>query len=108
MLKPFSEEISVGNNFSESQDFKEKKSSFQVLKENRIPLTEEERDIVMKRKAVWHHGPHGEATPAVWKAKDSKGNIVYVTSTHRAWNKASTLLGAIERYHKFIKTTASE
>ena len=107
MLRPFSETISV-NNFISTQDFKEKKSSFQVLKENKIPLTSEERAIVMKRKAVWHHGLHGEATPAVWKAKDPEGNIVYVTSTHRAYNTGKTLLEAIERYHKFIKTTASE
>ena len=84
-----------------------KKSSFQVLEENKIPLTDEERDICLKEKAVWHHGPNGEETPAVWKGKNSKGEIVYVTNTHRAYNTATTLKGAIKRYHDFIKSTAS-
>ena len=120
-IKPFSEDISTGSNDhlrAQDEDWKlpqssltidsatEKKSSYQILKENKIPLTKEERKIVMDRKAVWHHGPHGEKTPAVWKSKNSKGEIIYVTNTHRAWNQAPTLLGAIGRYHKFIKGTA--
>ena len=111
MIRPFSESISTGKDsveFISTQDFKEHKSSFQVLKENKIPLTPEERKIVMKHKAIWHHGLDGKPTPAVWKSKDSHGNIIFVTNTHRAYNTAGTLLGAIERYHKFIKTTASE
>jgi len=116
-IKPFSEDISTGSNYSDMQkdlpavksthfNFSVPKSSYQILRENKIPLTEEERKIVMYRKAVWHHGPHGEETPAVWKSKNSKGEIIFVTNTHRAWNKASTLLGCINRYHKFIKGTA--
>jgi hypothetical protein len=85
---------------------KKRKSSFQVLRENKIQLTKEERNTVMKKKAVWHHGLKGVASPAVWKSKDSKGKVIFVTNTHRAYNKASTLLGAINRYHKFIKSTA--
>ena len=111
MIKTFSETISTGDSPTSNlpiEEFSKKKSSFQVLKENKIPLTKEERDIVMKKKAVWHHGPHGEESPAVWKSKNSKGEIVYIVNTHRAYNKAPTLLGAIERYHKFIKMTASE
>ena len=84
-----------------------KKSPLEVLKGNKVPLTEEERDEVMKAKAVWHHGPHGEATPAVWKGKDSKGKLWYITETHRAYNKTTTLKGTIKRYHDFIKGTAS-
>lgn len=60
----------------------------------------------MKANAVWHHGPNGAPSPAVWKSADSKGKPVYVTNTHRAYNKAPTLQGAIERYHAFIKDTA--
>jgi len=83
-----------------------KRTSFQVLKDNRIPLTATERKLVMDRRAVWHHGPNGESTPAVWKSKNSKGDVQFVTNTHRAYNKAPTLKGAINRYHKFIKSTA--
>ena len=78
---------------------------FKVLDKNRVKLKPEERTLVMKRKAIWHHGPHGEATPAVWKSV-VKGKPWYVTSTHRAMNTAPTLKGEINRYHKFIKSTA--
>lgn len=83
-----------------------KKSEFQKLKDNKVPLTDEERAKVMKADAVWHHGPNGEATPAVWKSKDNKGNITYVTHTHRAYNTAKSLQACINKYHNFIKGTA--
>lgn len=84
-----------------------KKSKFKKLQDNKVPLTDEERAEVMKRKAVWHHGLNGEATPAVWKSKNKKtGEVTYVTHTHRAYNTAKTLKGAIGRYHDFIKGTA--
>jgi hypothetical protein len=84
-----------------------RRSSLEVLKANQKPLTEEERNLIMERKAVWHHGPNGEETPAVWKSVNPKTKKpIYVTNTHRAYNKAPTLKGAINRYHKFIKGTA--
>lgn len=84
----------------------EKASAFAVLQKNKKPLTDDERQLCMKRKAVWHHGKNGEETPAVWKSVDDKGNTTYVTNTHRAYNTATTLKGAIKRYHDFIKGTA--
>ena len=78
---------------------------FDVLKKNKVELTDEERAEVMKAKAVWHHGPNGEETPAVWKS-EVDGKTWYVTNTHRAYNIRPTLKGAISRYHKFIKGTA--
>ena len=84
-----------------------KQSHFKVLKQNQVPLTPEERSEVIKRKATWNHGPNGEPSPAVWKSVNKKtGKTTYVTHTHRAFNTAPTLKGAINRYHKFIKTTA--
>jgi hypothetical protein len=84
-----------------------KKSSFQVLKDNKVPLSDEERQVVMDRKAVWHHGPNGEETPAVWKSINKKtGKTFFVTNTHRVFNFRPTLSDAISRYHKFIKGTA--
>ena len=100
-IKPFSEDITTGAEF-----YKERKSEQQVLKENRIPLTREERNIVMARKAVWHQGLHGEETPAVWKSKNSRGEIRYATNTHRAIAICKSLLEAVGRFHKFIKGTA--
>lgn len=84
----------------------EKQSEFQKLEKNKVALEDEERAEVMKAKAVWHHGPNGQASPAVWKSVDKNGKATYVTNTHRAYNKAPTLKGAIGRYHKFIKGTA--
>ena len=76
-----------------------------TLKDNKKKLTPEERDAVMKAGAVWHHGPDGEKTPAVWKA-EVKGKTWYGCNTHRAYRVAPTLKGAIKEF-EFIKTTAS-
>jgi len=85
----------------------EKKNSFEILKKNRVALSPEERAECMKSKAVWHMSSDGgKASPAVWKSSDSKGKTIYVTNTHRAYNSAATLKGAISRFHKFIKSTA--
>jgi hypothetical protein len=77
-----------------------------VLKKGKIALSDEERSLVMKSKAVWHHGAGGKESPAVWKSK-VEGDIWYVTNTHRAYQAKSTLQGAIDAYHDFIKSTAS-
>lgn len=85
----------------------EKKSEFTKLEDNKVPLTDDERKKVMDADATWHHGPNGAPSPAVWKSKNPKtGKVTFVTNTHRAYNTAPTLKGAIGRYHKFIKGTA--
>ena len=84
------------------------------LKKNKIPLTEEERKEVFKKDAVWHYGTSTdpntgrkvEKVSAVWKAKDSSGDIVYITNTHRAASSAKSLNAIINKYHNFIKGTA--
>ena len=91
-----------------------KKSEFQRLQDNKIPLTDDERKEVFAKDAVWHYnrsrdpntGKMVEKVSAVWKAKDSNGKIWYITNTHRAWQKRPTLKGAISIYHRFIKGTA--
>lgn len=80
---------------------------FSALKAKKEPLTDEERKKVMDAKAVWHPGHmKGKATPAVWKSRDSQGNAVYVTNTHRAFAVEKTLGAAIRKFHSFIKDTA--
>ncbi|KKL14288.1 hypothetical protein LCGC14_2517200 [marine sediment metagenome] len=83
----------------------EKKSEFEVLKNNKIPLDDEERDKVMKAGAVWHHGLKGKPSPAVWKSKDSNGKTKYVCHTHRMYQVRDTLSAAIKSYDK-VKTSA--
>lgn len=84
-----------------------KKSHFEVLKKNKIPLSDEERKKVMDREAIWHQGPNGAPSPAVWKSVNkATGKTTFVTHTHRAFNTAPTVEGAISRFHKFIKGTA--
>lgn len=77
---------------------------FKKLRKNQVPLTDEERKLVMDRGAVWHGGPNGEETAAVWKAKYKNG-FKYICNTHRAAAIKDSLKAAINSY-RFIKTTA--
>jgi hypothetical protein len=85
----------------------EKASPFETLKKNKVALTPEESRECRDKKAVWHNGIGGTTVPAVWKSVNPKTKkTTYVTHTHRAYNTAATLKGAIGRYHKFIKGTS--
>lgn len=84
---------------------KNKSPDMDILKKNKISLTAEERKEVMDRGAVWHHGPNGEETPAVWKSEVA-GKIWYICNTHRAYQSKPTLKGAINSYD-FIETTSN-
>ena len=77
---------------------------YKTFKKNRVPLTPEERALVMKRKAVWHMNGGGPSS-AVGKAVIN-GKTWYETHTHRAINYAPSVKGAISRFHKFIKGTS--
>ncbi len=83
-----------------------KKSKFEKLKDNKIPLTDEERKKVMDADAVWHFSPGNKPSPAVWKSKSKNGKITYVCNTHRAYQERPTLKGAISIFHSFIKGTS--
>lgn len=83
----------------------EGQSQFERLKANKVPLTDEEREKVMKSGAVWYHGPKETPVPAIWKSVDEKGNVKYVCNTHRAFQAKDTLDAAIKAY-EFIEQTA--
>ena len=77
------------------------------MKDAKAPLTLEERKKCMDGKAVWHQGPGGAACPAVWKSicpKTSK--TTYVTNTHRCYQQADTMKGAIAKFHSTVKDSA--
>lgn len=76
------------------------------VKKRKIPLTPEEREKAMKAGAVWHHGPGGKESCAIWKSKKANGEIIYGCNTHRLWQYASTLDGAIKKFHDVVKDTA--
>jgi len=84
-------------------------NEIEVLKKNKVPLSDEERDKVMKAGAVWHNhfGKDGKRmeTPAIWKSSNSSGDIRFVCNTHRAYQAKDNLDAAIKSF-EFIKTTA--
>lgn len=75
-----------------------------TLKKNRTSLSAEERALVMKRGAVWHHGQGGKPTPAVWKSVIGD-KVYYVCNTHRAAAVKDNLKAAIRAFDH-IKTTS--
>lgn len=88
-------------------DLYEATSEFKTLEKHKVALSDEERAACMKSKAVWHFNGKDKPNPAVWKSVNPKTNkTTFVTNTHRAYNTASTLKGAIGRFHSFIKDTA--
>jgi hypothetical protein len=91
--------------FKEFYLLEKKKSHFQVLKDNKIPLTPEERKEAMDAKCCWHPGNHDHPTCAIWKGKDSSGKIFFVCNTYRCFQTSPTLKGAIKNF-EFVKTTA--
>lgn len=83
----------------------ESPKNLDAIKKNKVALTDEERKKVMDAGAIWHHGPNGEPSPAVWKGTDGKGKMWYVCNTHRCFAAEDTLAKAIKKYDR-IETTA--
>lgn len=80
-----------------------KRTKLKVYNKKRVEMTPEEKKLCRDKKAVWNNGDL-----AVFKAVDKDGDTAYITHTHRALSVKPTLKGAIERFHNFIKSTASE
>jgi len=105
----FPEQIKIiGNPLNESVN------EYEKLEKNKVPLTDDERKEVFKKDAVWSYGSSIDPNTgkkvkkvsAVWKSKDKKGNVTYITNTHRAYNTAKSLKAIINKYHNFIKGTS--
>ena len=80
--------------------------NFKDLKNRKVSLSYNEKELVMKQKSVWHHSSNNEETPAVFKSIMPSGKTWYTTNTHRAYNTTQSLQLTIDRYHDFIKGTA--
>lgn len=84
----------------------ERASEFSILKKNKIALKPEEREKAMKAKAVWHPSNHDHPVCAIWKSKRANGKVVYGCNTHRVYQVADSLEGAIQKFHNVVKDTA--
>lgn len=87
-------------------DLQEGTLDIKDVKKRKIPLEPTERKKAMDAGAVWHHGPNGKETCAIWKSKKANGDIIYGCNTHRLWQYANTLDGAIKKFHDVVKDTA--
>jgi hypothetical protein len=87
-----------------AESFLAESPEIKTLKKNARPLDPEERAKVMKAGAVWHHGPNGEATPAVRKAVVN-GKTWYWCATHRFGQVRSTLAAAIKTFPAVEETS---
>jgi hypothetical protein len=77
--------------------------SMDKLKEHRVKLDPQERNMVIRKQAVWPQSG-GKPVPGVWKAV-IEGKSWYVCNTHRAAAIKPTLRAAIKAF-EFIKTTS--
>lgn len=80
-----------------------RRPSLDKLKEHRVELDPQERNMVIRKRAVWPN-ESGKPVPGVWKAV-IEGTPWYVCNTHRAAAIKPTLRGAIKAF-EFIKTTS--
>lgn len=80
------------------------KSEIYILKQNKSPLEGEEKERAMKAGCVWHFNK--KPSCAIWKGKDSGGKSWYVSNTHRAYSKDSTLEKAIKKYHSYVEPSS--
>ncbi len=81
-------------------------TDFKALKKNKIKLTDDERDQAMKAGAVWHPSNHPKSVCAIWKSKTAGGKTVFGCNTHRVYQTAPTLKGAIKKFHDVVKDSA--
>lgn len=79
---------------------------FKALKKRKFALEPEEREQAIKAGAVWHPANHDKPVCAIWKSKKASGEVVYGCNTHRVYQTASTLKGAIGKFHNVVKDTA--
>ena len=83
-----------------------KRSEFEILKKNKVSLTDDERKKAFEKKAIWNPSNLKNPVSAIWKSKNSNGDFTYVTNTHRVYQTAKTIDGAINKFHNVVKQTS--
>jgi hypothetical protein len=78
---------------------------FDTLEKSKVELTDAERERVMTAKAVWHFGSDGKPSPAIKKAI-IRGKIYYYCNTHRCYQSAKTLSGAIKKFFDVVEPSS--
>lgn len=81
-------------------------SEFKKLQKNKKPLSKEEAEECLAADCVWHFGNKDKPSPAVWKSVNKNGKTTYVTNTHRCYQTAPTLKGAMKKFFDVVKDTA--
>jgi uncharacterized protein YtpQ (UPF0354 family) len=75
---------------------------FDTLEKNKVKLTDEERDRVVKAKAVWQSR---KSSPAIKKSV-IRGETYYYCNTHRCYQSAKTLSGAIKKFFDVVEPSS--
>ena len=81
-------------------------SEIEVLKKNKRPLEDQEKDEAIKAGCVWNFGNLNKPTCAIYKSKDNQGKECYYSCTHRTYSKDFTLKKAIDNWHKIVRPSA--
>lgn len=78
---------------------------FDTLEKNKVKLTDEERDRAIKAKAVWHFCQNHKPSPAIKKSV-VRGETYYYCNTHRCYQSAKTLSGAIKKFFDVVEPSS--
>ena len=78
---------------------------FDTLEKSKVKLTDSEREQTIKAKAIWHHGPAGKPSPAIKKAV-IRGRTYYYCNTHRCYQSAPTIAGAIKKFFDVVEPSS--
>jgi hypothetical protein len=79
-------------------------AELEELKRNRRPLSPSEKREAMAAGCVWHTGPGGKTSCAIWRSVRG-GKSVFVSNTSRCYRVSDTLKDAIKEF-EFVRSTS--
>ena len=78
----------------------ESEPTLKVLKKHRRTLDDNEKEKVVKSKAVWSDGTSG-----VWKSKVGD-SVYYVSNTHRTYSANKDINKTIKDFNDYVKDSS--